>query len=141
MALSTVFPLLPLLDIEISKAPAYDTKVMTAVSGKEVRVSWRTVSRTTYTLKFAAVRTGGLGKGDWNTSTGAWTYNASGAYTEQSAVQALFDAAKGALDSFKFVDPISGSQVNVRFVEDSIIYKRFADGFWAIDSLKLITVL
>ncbi len=136
-----VFPALPLLDLDIQVSPAYSTKILQAVSGKEVRVSWRTASRTTYSLKFQALRTGTFGRADYTASTGAWTYNPAGAWTEYSVVQSFVATHRGSWDSFLWVEPLAGAQVRVRFLEDSIVYKRIASGYWAVDSLKLITVL
>lgn len=138
---NNVFPILPLQSLDLSVRPEYRTKVLQAVSGKELRVSWSSSSRTTYTLRFDAARTVTSGRGDYNSSTGAWTVNPSGAYTEYSVIQAFLDTHRGSWDSFLFVDPISGSQVRVRLIDGSITYSRIASGAWAISSLQLIQVL
>lgn len=146
---ANVFPTLALQRVEVSLVPSYSTRILESVSGKELRVSWRSASRTMYAIRYDALRTDASGRGNFTSGGGSsgaaaftsWAYNSGGSYTEQSIVQAFIDTHRGSWDSFFFNDPISNTQVRVRFVEDSITYRKFASGMWAVDSLKLIQVL
>jgi len=138
---NNIFPALPLLGLDVTVKPTYATRTLESVSGKEVRVAWRAGARMVYEISFDAVRTTTRGRADYTPSTGAWTYNPAGAWTEQSVIRDFIDTHKGSWDSFLFPDPIVGGNVRVRFVEDSIVFRKVASGFWEVESFSLIQVL
>lgn len=128
MAFANTFPALPGVDVEVTREPQYKTKTFEAVSGKEVRASWRTTKRVLYTLRFNFLR-----------STVA-APSPLGAYSEAAVLDFFLDGCKGSFDQFTWAAPVDGS-VTVRLVEDSITYKQLVPGIWVVDSLQLITVL
>jgi hypothetical protein len=120
---------LPGLDIKVEREPVYATTVHQSNSGKEVRVSWQTAPRVRYTLTFSFLFT----------ETDAPAPNQ--AYTQTEIIQKFFDDHRGQWDSFLFDDPMTGTQVRVRFATDTLTWERVADGMWAIKKLQLITVV
>lgn len=124
-----LWPSLPGIDVQVTREPLYATQIYESVSGREVRVSWRTQPRYRYTLKFNVLRTG-------TQAPGAYT-----SYSEMGVILAFLDTHAGALGSFLYADPYTGSEVRVRFVEDSLQMTQIVPGAWAIDTLQLETVL
>lgn len=124
-----MFPDLPGADVAVSREPRYVTKIQEAVSGREVRTSWRTQPRVRYTLRFNFLRT----------ATQAPSPNQG--YSETGVILAFLDAHKGAFDSFQFRDPYTSETVQVRLVEDSVRMTKIVNGVWSVDSLQLDTVI
>ena len=123
-----VFPTLPGLSITVNREPRYATQIHEAVSGKEVRVGWRTVPRIRYQIKVT-------------------TRNASNApspYASVTETQVILDFLNdhlGSLDSFLFPDPYTTSNVRVRLVEDSLRMTQIVSGWWAFESVEFESVL
>jgi hypothetical protein len=126
---SEVFPTLPGLDVAVERVPYYATETHESVSGKEVRVSWRTQPRIRYRLTINGARTG----------TNAPSPYA--AYNEMSALLYFLDLHKGSFESFLYPDPYTAGNVRVRFVEDSLRMTQVVDGWWKVDSLEMVSVL
>ena len=97
----------------------YTTRVLKAVSGKEVRASWRSSSRRRFKVTFNFLRD----------NANCPAPNAS--YTEVGLLKAFFDTHKGSWDSFSITDPIAGTAVTVRLVEDTISFSRIVAHVWA----------
>ena len=150
---NNVFPALPLASISMSVEPRYRTKILESVSGKELRVNWRGSARAVYTLKFNGARTTTSGRGTFTASTGAWVPSPSGNWNEYEVISSFLTTHRGSWDSFLFnpasygvmhpptLDMAIYPLIRVRLVEDSIVYTRFLQGHYAIDSLQLIQVL
>jgi len=126
---SLVFPPLPGLDIAVSRQPYYATEVHEAVSGREVRVAWRTNPRVRYLLQVNGARTATQAPSPYSS------------YSEMGVLLAFLDTHLGSFDSFLYPDPYTGANVRVRLVEDSIRMTRVVDGWWKVESLELVTVL
>jgi hypothetical protein len=126
---SEVFPTLPGLDVAVERSPSYATEVHESVSGKEVRVSWRTLPRISYKIRINGARTG----------TDAPSPYA--AMDEMAVLIYFLDLHKGSFESFLYPDPYTGSNVRVRLVEDSLRMVQVVSGWWRIDSLELVSVL
>ena len=124
-----LFPSLPGLAPEVAREPRYATQIYESVSGREVRVSWRTQPRVRYTLKFNFLRTA---------SQAPTPYTS---YSEMGVLMSFLDTHLGSFGSFLFADPYTGSQVRVRFVEDSIRMTQIVSGIWSVEQLQLETVL
>jgi hypothetical protein len=121
--------------VSVLRAPAFATRTLRAVSGKEVRASWRPSAITTYRLKFNFLRTTvnapnetGSGGQDWS------------AYTELALVKAWHTTHRGSWDSWYLVDPDGGASVQVHFTSDEIQFSRIVPGVWECE-LEAETVL
>jgi hypothetical protein len=126
---SNLFPTLPGLDVQVTREPRYATQVYESVSGREVRVSWRTQPRIRYTLKFNFLRTGAQAPSPYTS------------YSETGVILSFLDTHLGSFDSFLYADPYTGSQVRVRLVEDSIQMTQIVPGAWEVGQLQMETVL
>ncbi|MEY2668868.1 MAG: hypothetical protein RJA59_1506 [Pseudomonadota bacterium] len=126
---SNLFPSLPGLDVKVSREPRYSTQVYESVSGREVRVSWRTQPRIRYTLRFNFART-------YTQAPAPYT-----SYSEMGVLLSFLDTHLGSFDSFLYADPYTGSQVRVRLVEDSLKMTQVVSGIWAVEQLQMETVL
>jgi hypothetical protein len=113
----------------VAREPRYSTQVNESVSGREVRVSWRTQPRIRYTLRFNFLRTGTQAPSPYTS------------YSETGVILAFLDQHLGALGSFLYADPYTGAQVRVRLVEDSLQMVQIVPGVWEIGQLQLETVL
>ena len=123
-----VFPSLPGLKVDLSRAENYSTKVFTTVSGKEQRIKWTSTPRYSWELNFELLRS---------------TVMAPAPYAAMSEVACLhyfLDQHYGSWDSFIFNDPYSGTQVRVRFVEDTLTVKKLDSQRWSAN-IKIIQVL
>ncbi|MEI6226316.1 MAG: DUF2460 domain-containing protein [Deltaproteobacteria bacterium] len=107
---------------------SYRTTTLEAISGKEVRVSWRSNPRRRFRVKFDFLRD----------DTNCPAPNA--AYTEVSLLQAFLNDMKGSFNSFSITDPISAASVTVRMVEDSLELRRVVAHVWAA-SFEVVEVL
>ena len=123
-----VFPTLPGLSITVNREPRYATQIHEAVSGKEVRVGWRTVPKIRYQIKVTAR----------NASNAPSPYSA---ITETQIILDFLDDHLGSLDSFLLPDPYTTSNVRVRFVEDSLRMTQIVSGWWAFESVEFESVL
>jgi hypothetical protein len=123
-----VFPSLPGVDVAVTREPAYATQVHEAVSGKEVRVSWRTAARIAYRLRFNFTRTATAAPSPYATSS------------ETQVILDFLDTHLGSFDSFLYLDPYTAANVRVRLVEDSIRMEQMVPGVWTAE-LSLVSVL
>ncbi|GAO01965.1 DUF2460 domain-containing protein [Anaeromyxobacter sp. PSR-1] len=117
-----VFPDLPGLDVEVDRTTLYRTSIYETAGGKEQRAAWWSSPRYRYRLRWNVLRADVAAAAPW------------AAYSEAAAVQRFFDVHLGAWDSFLMVDPYSGAQVRVRFVEDSLRFAREVPGVWAAEA-------
>jgi hypothetical protein len=124
-----VFPSLPGVDVAVTREPAYATQVHESVSGKEVRVSWRTAPRIHYRLRFNVLRA----------ATAAPSPFA--AYHEEDVILHFLDTHLGSFDSFLYLDPHTNANVRVRLVEDSLRFEQIVPGLWQVSELSLVSVL
>lgn len=126
---SEVFPTLPGLDVAVERVPYYATETHESVSGREIRVSWRTQPRIRYRLTINGARTGTMAPAPY------------AAMTEMEALLYFLDLHKGSFESFLYPDPYTAGNVRVRLVEDSLRMTQVVDGWWKVDGLELVTVL
>lgn len=106
----------------------YRTKILETVSGKEVRASWSASPRRRFRAKFNFLRD--------NANCPA----PNAASTELALLQTFLSAHRGSWDSFAITDPISGSTVQVRLVEDSIEFTKVVEHVWSC-SFEVVEVL
>lgn len=118
---NSVFPSFAGLKMNVRRAPVFATKVQTSPSGKEVRGVFQSTPRYRYVLDMEFLRTAVNGN-------------------EVTTLLNFLETHKGSWDSFLFNDPLTGSQVRVRFEEDELEVEQFASGFWSVKNIKLITV-
>ena len=81
-----LFPELPGLEWELTKTPIFNTKIMTSVSGRELRASYQAVPKYDISMSFAFLREN---KGR----------------TELQLLESFFLARRGAFDSFLYKMP------------------------------------
>jgi hypothetical protein len=124
----TTFPTNLPGQIEEVWASGYRTTTLEAISGKEVRVSWRSNPRRRFRVKFNFLRD----------DTACPAPNA--AYTEVALLQAFLNDMKGSFNSFSVTDPVAGTAVTVRFVEDSLEMSKLFAHVWSA-SFEVIEVL
>ena len=124
---NALFPSLPGLGPNVSREPRYATQVYESVSGRSCRVSWRTQPKIRYTLRFNFART--------NVQAPGFP-----AYSEMGILLQFLDDNLGSAGSFLYADPYTGSQVRVRFIEDSIQMTQIVSGVWTVESLQMETV-
>lgn len=86
---NAVFPDLPGIDIKVRKTPMWDTKIKTAVSGKELRASFYSTPLYKFALSFNVLR--------------------AGAEAELQALVGFFNDRRGRFDSFLFTDPVDSA--------------------------------
>lgn len=123
---------LPGVKIDVSRTPVYATAVQTSIGGKEVRTYFQSTPRYRYSLSIEFLR---------SPARGAFT-------TEAQALVDFFDGQIGRYDTFTFYDPLlvethgrtANAAKTVRFDSDEITFKRFANGFWQVASVDLISV-
>lgn len=123
-----LFPSLPGLAPNVSREPRYATQVYESVSGREVRVSWRTQPKIRYTLTFNFARTHTQAPAPYTS------------YSEMGVLLAFLDIHLGAFDSFLYADPYTGAQVRVRLVSDSLEMVQIVSGVWGVGQLQMETV-
>lgn len=92
---NAVFPDLPGLEIKVKKTPIWNTRVQTAVSGKELRASLYSTPLYELALSYSVLR--------------------AGAEAELQNVVGFFNARKGKFDSFLYSDPLDSSVVGQSF--------------------------
>ena len=124
-----VFPALPGLRPDVTRAPRYLPRCTRRCRGKEVRVSWRSSPKIRFGLRFDIARTGTMAPSPF------------GAISEMAVLLKFLDDHKGSLDSFLYPDPYTTSNVRVRLVEDSLRMVQIVSGVWAVESLELESVL
>lgn len=110
------FPSLTFQEPGVTREILYRTSVFTSPGGKEQRIQWASSAR--YRYRFSAHVTS----------------------SDLSTIQTLYGAHYGALSTFTYVDPISGSTVTVRFEDDSLVVKKVSSDVWHID-FALIQVI
>ena len=132
---SNVFPAnLPGMTVERSVLPSYSTRVLRAVSGKEVRAAWRSNPITRLRITFGFLRT-------WANAPSPW-----GAYTELGLIDSWHTTHKGQWDDFLLDNstgvfiPGGASQPRVRFASDEIEKRMIVPGAWSCQ-FDLVTVL
>lgn len=81
-----IFPELPGLEWELTKAPIFNTKIMTSVNGRELRASYQAVPKYEITMSFGFLRE-------------------SRGRNELQQLESFFLARRGAFDSFLFKMP------------------------------------
>lgn len=104
-------------DYVFEENPQYKTLISQFENGAEQRRAKRSSAITEYKLVYKTRR-----QADLNTVT------------------ALFNSKKGALTSFTWTHPISGSTLTVRFKEDSLTYTNISYGLYNFE-FSLITIL
>jgi hypothetical protein len=124
---TSVFPDLPGIDIAVEREAIYKTTIHETASGKEDRASWQSTPRYRYKLTYNLVRDNVAAPAPY------------AAYSEAGVVFQFLSSSAGAWDSFVFPDPYSGTNTQVRFVEDSVTVTKIADHFWSV-SFSLISV-
>lgn len=85
-----VFPTLPGLTWNVTRAPMWNTKVQRSPSGQELRASYATRPRYRYVLDFELLRT-------------------AAAFAELQTLVSFFNARQGSFDSWLFSDPADSS--------------------------------
>ncbi len=93
-----LFPELPGLEWELTKAPIFNTKIMTSINGRELRASYQAIPKYSITMSFAFLREN---KGR----------------NELQQLEAFFTARRGAFDSFLYKMP-DDNQYQCTFVGD-----------------------
>lgn len=83
---NAVFPDLPGADIKVRKTPIWNTRIQTAVSGRELRTAYYSYPLYKISLSFNFLR--------------------AGAEAELQNLVGFFNARKGSFDSFLYTDPI-----------------------------------
>ncbi len=124
----TTFPTNLPGQIEEVWASGYRTTILEAISGKEVRVSWRSNARRRFKVKFEFLRD----------NVNCPSPNAS--YTEVGLLQAFLSDMKGSWNSFSITDPVAGTSVTVRLTEDSLELTRIVSHIWSA-SFEVVEVL
>ncbi|GAO01922.1 DUF2460 domain-containing protein [Anaeromyxobacter sp. PSR-1] len=119
---NSVFPELPGLDVEVERETIYRSSVFETAGGKEQRAAYWSTPRYRYQLRWNVLRTDVMAPAPW------------AAYSEVATVQKFFDDHLGSWDSFLMNDPYSGSQVRVRFVQDSLKLHRIVPGIWEAEA-------
>lgn len=89
---NAVFPLLPGLDWNLSKAPIFNTKVMSSVNGRELRASFTAVPKYQITLSFGFLR--------------------QDSRKELDQIEGFFLARQGSFDSFLLAVPGDSQLIN-----------------------------
>ena len=123
-----VWPSLPGIDVAVTREPRYSTQIHEAVSGAEVRVSWRSAAKIRYRLRYNFTRTATAAPSPF------------GAYYETSVILHFLNTHLGSFDSFLYLDPYTAANVRVRLVDDSVRMVQVVSGAWAIESLELESV-
>lgn len=119
---SQTFPSFAGLKISVRRTPEYGTKIQRTASGKELRLSVWSTPIQHYEVSLEFLRT---------------AYNGN----EVNTLLTFLETMKGSWDTFYFNDPISGSQVTVRFeADDPIQLEMFATGYWKVDNIRLVGV-
>jgi len=126
---SEVFPSLPGFDVAVDRVPYYATEIHESVSGKEIRVSWRTQPRIRYRITINGARTGTSAPSPY------------AAKNEMEALLYFLDLHKGSFESFLYPDPYTGSNVRVRLVEDSLRMTLVVPGWWSVQSMEFVSTL
>jgi phage-related protein len=124
---NNVFPSLPGLDINVEREVIYRDTTHEVQSGKEYRTRWWSTPRYRYKLKFSVLRNSVNAPAPW------------AAYSEIAILLNFFDVHAGSWDSFLYNDPYDGTQVRVRFEQDSLPTTQVTSGIWEC-SFSLITV-
>lgn len=132
-----VFPSLPGVRVVrgVVRSPTYRTTVLTAWSGKEVRLGRQTTSRVDVRLQVAYVRSTVNGPNETGSGGQNWT-----TYTELAVLKYFHDTHKGSLDTFHLRDPDGGADMNVRFQDDKLPLTEEVAGVWS-GELDMVTVL
>ena len=125
---SNVFPMLPGMTCTPVRSAEYKTTIHTTRSGKEQRTAWQAASKKRFKVTFELLRS------DTNAPS---PY---GAYTEIGVVWQFHDVHKGSFDSWLMADPYSGSNVRVRFVDDTLSTTQIVNGLWEC-SFEVIEVV
>jgi hypothetical protein len=135
---SFVLPNLPGLSIELAKAPSYNTKILSSVSGKEIRVSWRSTATTRYLLKYNFLRTATAAPNETALSPAGNDWSA---YNEASIIRYFHSYHKGSFEPFQIRDPEGGALVTaVHFTSDVLSMTQIVTGLWKCD-IEVETVL
>lgn len=124
---SNVFPALPGIDIAVERETFYKTTIYESPSGLEDRTAWQSAPRYRYSLTANLVRSNVNAPAPW------------AAYSEAAILLKFIDDHLGQKESFLYDDPYSGSQVRVRFDDDSLTIKQIAASMWSC-SFQLVSV-
>jgi hypothetical protein len=115
---SNVFPSLPGMSVTPMRGSEYKTTIHTTTSGKEQRTAWQSSPRRRLKVTFDVLR---------DSVTAPSPY---GSFTEVSVIWAFHDTHKGSWDSWLMADPFTGSNIRVRFIDDSIQMTQIVSGLW-----------
>jgi hypothetical protein len=115
---NNLFPSLPGMTATPVRSQRYKTTVHTTASGKEQRTSWQSAPRRRFKVTFDVLRD--------NVNAPA-PY---GAFTEIGVVWSFHDTHRGSFDSWLMPDPYTGSNIRVRFVDDSLETTQVVHGVW-----------
>jgi len=120
-----VFPKLRCAALKIKRIPLLNTKIQTAPTGRETRISWQpTTPRFRYEIPLDALRQDSDPLKD----------------EVKKVLETFWQAHGGRLQSFLFDDPLDGVRRRVRFDDDSPDLTRVYDKVWSM-KLVLITVV
>jgi len=125
---SSVFPSLPGVAVEVERRPFYRTTTLETWSGKEVRLSRQSSSRTRIRLRVNFARDAVAAPSPW------------AAYSELGVIKYFHTSHKGSWDSFYIADPDGGASINVRFESDELALAQVVPGVWS-GEIALVTVL
>lgn len=124
-----VFPVLPGIKYaNVKRRVSYSTTILTAWSGKEVRLSRRTSSIVSLTLQVNFARSTVNAPAPW------------AAYTEIGIIKYFHSYHYGALDTWHILDPDGGADLVVRFAEDDLDMVGIVSGVWD-GSINLVGVI
>lgn len=124
MATAT-FPTFPGTKMLVTRTPQWNTKVHKSPSGREQRVGYYDAPLYDFELAIEVLRQGNI-----NGKT----------YAEATALADFYNARKGALQAFNFVDPLDGTTRLVRFAEDKLPMNRLMISLWECTKVKLVEV-
>lgn len=115
------FPVLPGLAWGVQKTPEFKTDVFEGLSGVETRTSYRSSPRYHYVLTYEFLR--------------------ADAAQELQTLMGFFVQQQGAMIPFYFPDPVTGSNVLVRFEQDTTQFSLFASLLWEAKQVLLVSLL
>jgi len=116
------FPAFPSRAITIRRKALFATKIQTANSGRELRTSWQSRPKYEFQITFEALITGKDGK------------------TQPQALNDFYVRMRGAWDTFRFIDPLDGTERVCRFVDDGLELERFSAYHWKTAGIKIMEV-
>jgi hypothetical protein len=116
------FPTFPSRAISIKRRALFSTKVQTSTSGMELRTSWQSRPKYEFQITFEALVTG------------------KGGLTQPQILNSFYVRMRGAYDTFKFTDPLDGTERKCRFMDDNLELERFSAYHWKTGGIKILEV-